>query len=286
MVIFEQAANQCLLSLMSATALLKVAVFFITWAALWLPLAIPIAVLLKWRPSQPLTPEQKLPLLAVLYLIAPLIVWGVTQVEGVSFSDYGLDGELTLLKSLGLGWGLGLTSLALIFAGEWIVGSIQWQWANWHRLATVGLPILILGLWIGIVEELVFRGVLVNELQQDYSLWVAAAISSTLFALLHLIWERQDTLPQLPGLWLMGMVLVLARWVDNGSLGLAWGLHASWIWGLTCLQEAQLISYTGKCPTWITGLKENPLAGVAGILCLLAVGILLLLIPIAPNPAF
>ncbi|WP_322745290.1 type II CAAX endopeptidase family protein [Coleofasciculus sp. LEGE 07081] len=274
---------------MSATALLKVAVFFITWAALWLPLAIPMAVLLKWRPSQPLTTEQKLPLLAVLYLIAPLIVWGATQVDGVSFSDYGLDSQLTLLKSLGLGWGLGLTSLILIFVGEWILGWIEWQGANWHRLATIWLPILVLGLWIGIVEELVFRGVLVNQLQQDYSPWIAAAISSTLFALLHLIWERQDTLPQLPGLWLMGMVLVLARWVDNGSLGLSWGLHASWIWSLTCLQDAKLISYTGKCPTWITGWKENPLAGVAGILCLLVVGILLLLIlliPIAPNPGF
>ncbi len=73
----------------------------------------------------------------------------------------------------------------------------------------------------------------------------------------------------------MGMVLVFARWVDGGSLGLATGLHTGWIWGLTCLDSTELISYTGKGPTWITGLGANPLAGVAGIVCLLTTGILL-----------
>jgi hypothetical protein len=135
--------------------------------------------------------------------------------------------------------------------------------------------VLLLGLWISVTEELVFRGFLLNELSQDYSVWVAAAISSIIFAFLHLIWEQQDTLPQLPGLWLMGMVLVLARWVDDGSLGLAWGLHAGWIWGLTCLDSSQLISYTGKGPTWMTGLGQKPLAGGAGLICLVITGILL-----------
>ncbi|HAJ62065.1 MAG TPA: CPBP family intramembrane metalloprotease domain-containing protein, partial [Cyanobacteria bacterium UBA8543] len=112
---------------------------------------------------------------------------------------------------------------------------------------------------------------------------VAAAISSVIFALLHLIWDRQDTLPQLPGLWLMGMVLVLARWVDDGSLGLAWGLHAGWICGLTCLDSAELISYTGKGPVWMIGFREQPLAGVAGLLCLLGVGAVLLLLVSDPS---
>jgi membrane protease YdiL (CAAX protease family) len=146
---------------------------------------------------------------------------------------------------------------------------------NLQRLGQLLLPILFLGLWIGVTEELIFRGFLLNTLRQDYSVWVAAAISSVIFALLHLIWEQQNTLPQLPGLWLMGMVLVLARWADGGSLGLAWGLHAGWIWGLTCLDSAELISYTGKGSVWMTGLGKKPLAGIAGIICLLITGILL-----------
>lgn len=284
MAIFNWAANRWLMSLMASTALIKVAAFFIIWVALWLPLAIPIATVLKWHPPKPLAPQQKLPLLAALYLVAPLILWGASRVDGVPFSSYGLERNLIVLISLGQGLGLSLLSIILIFLGQGLLGWIEWNLQNWQRLGQVLLPVLLLGLWIGVTEELVFRGFVLNELQQEYSLGVAAAISSLIFALLHLIWEQKNTLPQLPGLWLMGMVLVLARWVDGGSLGLAWGLHAGWIWGLTCLDSAQFISYTGKGPIWMTGLGENPLAGVAGFLCLLGVGALLLFLK--PYPFF
>ena len=277
MAIFAQAASECLMSLKTSTALLKAVAFFLAWAALWLPLAIPIAVLLKWRPPKPLATEQKLPLLAALYLLAPLILWGASWVDEVSFSDYGLDWELTILGSLCLGLGIGISGLTIVFISQWKLGWVKWQRENWQRLRTVLLPVLLLGLWIGGTEELVFRGFLQNELEPDYSIWGAAAIASIIFALLHLIWEQQNTLPQLPGLWLMGMVLVLARWVDGGSLGLAWGLHAGWIWGLTCLEEAELIAYTGKIPIWVTGLAGNPLAGISGLVCLLITALVLLL---------
>ncbi|NEO99727.1 MAG: CPBP family intramembrane metalloprotease [Symploca sp. SIO2E9] len=278
MAIFVEVGNQWLMSLTASTALVKVAAFFAAWAALWLPLATAMAMVLKWRPSKPLTTEQKLPLLASLYLIAPLILWGVSSWEGVSFSDYGLECKWSFLVSVGLGLGLGVLSLIITFTGQWSLGWVKSYWANWQHLPKVLLPVLLLGIWISGTEELIFRGFLINELRQEYFLWVAAVISSVIFALLHLIWEQKNTLPQLPGLWVMGMVLVLARWADSDNLGLAWGLHTGWIWGLTCLQEAELIAYTGKGPSWMTGWGNNPLAGVIGFLCLLGVGCLLLLL--------
>jgi hypothetical protein len=72
------------------------------------------------------------------------------------------------------------------------------------------------------------------------------------------------------------MVLTLARWADGGSLWLACGLHAGWIWGLTCLDTAKMISYTGKGSQWLTGLSEKPLAGASGLICLIATGLVLL----------
>jgi len=275
MAIFDQATNLWLVSLMTSTALIKVAFFFVAWVALWLPVAIPIAIFLKWHPPKPIATEQKLPLLAPLYLIAPLILWGASWLEGGNFSDYGLPWKFSVLKSLIIGLGLGVLSLVMIFISQWRLGWIEWHLENWQRLGQICLPILLLGLWIGLTEELIFRGFLLNTLGKDYSVWLAAAISSIIFSLLHLVWEQQETLPQLPGLWLMGMVLVLARMADNGSLGLAWGLHAGWIWGLTCLDSAALLSYTGKTPSWVTGLGQKPLAGVAGIVCLLLTGLLL-----------
>lgn len=275
MAIFDQATKLWLVSLMASTAWIKVAFFFVAWVVLWLPVAMGIAIFLKWHPLKPIATEQKLPLLATLYFIAPLILWGDSWLEGVAFSSYGLDWQWTVLKSLGIGLGAAILSLLIIFISQWRFGWIKWHLENLPQLRQQVLPILVLGLWIGVTEELIFRGFLLNTLEKDYSILLAAAISSIIFAILHLVWEQKDTLPQLPGLWLMGMVLVLARKLDSGSLGLAWGLHAGWIWGLTCLDSAALLSYTDQSPIWITGLRQKPLAGVAGIVCLLMTAICL-----------
>lgn len=253
-------------------SLLQVMSFFLAWGGLWLPLAIVCAMLLDWRPPKPLAAEQQLPLIASLYLIAPLILWGASWVTGASFSDYGFTLTPWILSSLGLGFGLGVLSLVVLFGIQTALGWVTWQPASGRQLASVLLPTLLLALWIGGTEELVFRGFLLTQLQQDYPDGVAAGISSLIFALLHLIWERRETIPQLPGLWLMGMVLVLARWVDGGSLGLAWGLHSGWVWAIASLDSAELHAYTGIGSEWVTGKNGKPLAGAVGIICLLATG--------------
>ena len=275
MTIFNIEVNQWLNYLKSSNSLVGTIVFLLVWLVVWLPIAIPVAKLIKWHPAKPLKTEQKLPLLASLYLIAPLVVWGAARIEGVSFSDYGLDWQPTIFISLARGLGLGISSLAVVFGTEYLLGWINWHPENRQRLRSVCLPILGLGLWIGITEELIFRGFLINQLEEDYFIWIAAAISSLIFALSHLIWEPKKTIPQLPGLWLMGIVLLGARLADGGSLALAIGLHSGWIWGLSCLEEAQLISYTGKGSVWMTGAAKQPLAGISGIICLLGTGAVL-----------
>jgi hypothetical protein len=229
----------------------------------------------------PIKAEPKLLLLIPLYLIVPLIFWVAIEVEGLSLADCGIPiaHPLYLFSSLGLGLILAAIGLTAVFGGECLLGWANWRSENGDRLKAICLPLLLLGLWIGGTEELVFRGWLQTTLQVDYSSVVAAAIASVIFALSHLLWERQETIPQLPGLWLMGMVLVLARWIDSGNLGLAWGLHAGWIWGLSSLDAAELISYPDKSPKWFTGWANKPLAGMAGAICLLLTGGLLFLFP-------
>ena len=269
----DSAANTFLTE--APLSLLQVMAFFLAWAGLWLPLAIVCAIALDWRPSKPLAAEQKLPLLASLYLIAPLVLWGASWVTGESFSDYGFALNPWILRSLGLGFGFGVFSLVVLFGIQTALGWVNWQPADGRRLASVLLPTLLLALWISGTEELVFRGFLLNQLQQDYAVGAAAAISSLIFALLHLVWERRETTPQLLGLWLMGMVLVVARYLDGGSLGLAWGLHTGWVWAIASLDSLQMITYTGISSEWVTGKNGKPLAGAAGILCLLVTGFIL-----------
>jgi uncharacterized protein len=257
------------MSFFPAPPLLQIIAFFAIWLLLWLPIAIPLAIALKWHPPQPLAPAQKLPLLASLYLLAPFVLWGFTAFT--SFAVYGLPWNISILLSLAQGIVGGLLGLAILFGIQAALGWVRWQSPQASLLPTL-LSTLGLGIWVSLTEELIFRGFLLNQLQQDFSPWIAGAIASLIFALLHLVWEGKENIPQLPGLWLMGMVLVLARWVDKGDLGLAWGLHAGWIWAIATMDTAGVMVPTGKGAVWLTGLGGKPLAGVLGILFLLGTG--------------
>ena len=274
----------------SIPAIVKIILFFSTWIVVWLPVAIVLAIALKWHPPQPLG-NKKLPLLASLYVIVPFILWAARWLENTSFTNWGWDWQPAVLMSLLRGLGLGIISLVILFGLQLTAGWIELQKSEtstetgekrinfWALILNpASLLTLLLGLWISATEELIFRGCLQTILQQDYSVLIAAAIASFIFAIAHLIWIPKETLPQLPGLWLMGMVLTLARIADNGSLGLAIGIHAAWIWGITTVDTEGAIKPTQNVPEWITGIAAKPLAGAAGILLLLATATVLLLI--------
>jgi uncharacterized protein len=273
--LFEPSTNILLSFLQDASVIVVVMVFFITWVGCWFPMAVVSAIAINWHPMKPLQPEQKLPLLVPLYVIAPLIVWAISRVTNEPFSDYGFVKNISILGSLGLGFGLGVLSLAIVFTCQFWLGWCSFQKSNIKLIPPILLPIFLIALFVGGIEELVFRGFLFTELARDYPIGVAAIISSLIFALLHLVWEQRETAPQLFGLWLMGMVLVWARFVDGGSLGIAWGLHAGWIWAIATLDTAELINYTGKVSELLTGKYKKPLAGAAGIACLLLAAVIL-----------
>jgi len=279
----------------SIPAIVKIILFFSTWIVVWLPAAIVLAIALKWHPPQPLG-NKKLPLLASLYVIVPFILWATSWIENTSFANWGWDWQPAVLMSLMRGLGLGIISLVILFSLQLTAGWLELKKSEnstetggkkinfWTLILNpASLLTLLLAVWISATEELIFRGCLQTILQQDYSVLIAAAIASFIFAIAHLIWAAKETLPQLPGLWLMGMVLTLARIADNGSLGLAIGIHAAWIWGITTVDTEGAINPTGRAPEWMTGIAAKPLAGAAGILLLLATATLLFLTQISVN---
>ena len=255
-------------TLAGAPAWARSLAFFALWILLWLPLAVPLARGLAWRPGQPLAPSQKIAFVVSLYGVALPLLWGMTRLPAASWAVYGLPGSTAfwLAGVAGVGWAL--LSLVVVFAAESAAGWLLWRPENSHRLLASALPILGLALGISWTEEAIFRGLLLTWLAADFGWLVAAGVVSLIFALSHLLWEQQDTWPQLPGLVLMGLVLAWARWLVGGHLGLAWGLHAGWIWGLTCLDTAALMQYRDRAPAWVVGRGGQPLAGLAGLLCL------------------
>ena len=254
------------------TSWIKLLTFFGLWAAIWLPIAGGIIKFIDWQPGQPLIPQHKLILLASLYILIPGIIAWKMRVESLSFTNLGLSPAGDILPSILLGLAISLTSVIIVFSLESAFSLVNWRWQNFKALWSLSLPILVLSLSISFIEELIFRGYVFSTLLIDRSYWLAAIISSAIFALLHLIWERKQTLPQIPGLWLMGMILIAAKTVNADSIYLAIGLHAGWIWSLTCVDSAQLISYSDR-DRWITGVNQQPLAGFAGLFCLAITGL-------------
>jgi uncharacterized protein len=257
------------------SAVATVAIFFMAWGIAWLPIAIPLAIALQWQPPQPPTIAQKIPLVLSLYALAPILLWAVIHFGGGSWTDYGIRVDGSQAIALGLGLAIAVTGVALLYGLNLALGWNHWRSENWPQLRTALAPTLALGLIISGIEEPIFRGFVQTQLQQDYSWAMATLLSSLIFALLHLVWDGKAGIPQLPGLWLMGAVLVLARGAEEGALGLAWGLHAGWVWAIASLDTAQISPPTGYGPTWLTG-NGQPLAGLLGLALLLLTGGLLL----------
>ncbi|MEA5618894.1 CPBP family intramembrane glutamic endopeptidase [Cronbergia sp. UHCC 0137] len=273
--VLEPSAKTLLEFLQNSPVVVFVMAFFIVWIGCWLPLAAIMAMTLNLRLNKPLQPEQKIPLLVSLYLLVPLVLWGINWLGLGSFADYGLIADFSIFGSLLLGFGLGVLGLVVVFIGQFNLGWCYLEKSNIKSILPILLPISLVALFVGGIEELIFRGFLLTNLEKDYPIWLAAMISSLIFAVLHLVWEQRETAPQIPGLWLMGMVLVLARLVDGGNLGIAWGLHAGWVWAIATIDTAELITYTGQVSEWVTGKNKKPLAGLTGIVCVLVTGIIL-----------
>ena len=245
----------------------KITVFLINWAVLWLPIVLPIFWFTKWQKSAPNTNPSKLTLILSLYFLAPVLIWGVTIVENISISEIGIIWEASFFKSSLLGYILSISTLIVVYSLQ-----LRQGWTSWKKtgsfdgnLALTIVALVIVSFIIGAIEEIIFRGVFVNWLNQDYSLWLSAIVSSAIFAVLHLIWEQKNTMPQLPGLFLMGLVLFYSLVINDQSLGLAIGLHSGWVLILACVDTFDLFDYNESLLGWIVGKKEQPLGSLMGL---------------------
>ncbi len=233
---------------------------------LWLPLAGPIYWI--WGASNTVS------IVTMLLLYGEFVwllrLWGQKVYQrSHPLKYYGLSRTPGDLLDLLVGLSLGLLSLLSLFGLEGGLGWLVWKPAT--ALPQVILEGLAIALGIGFAEELVFRGWLLDELERDYRPQAALWICSLLFALLHFIKPIAVILqgwPQFFGLLLLGVALVWAKRFRKGRLSLAVGLHAGLAWGIYMVNVASLVADSGQVPAWITGVDQNPLAGLMGLLFL------------------
>ncbi len=191
---------------------------------------------------------------------------------------YGLTRTPSFYREIFLGWSWGWGGLAVLFGVQGGLGWLQWNAVNLGLIFTYAWLGIALGVVVALAEELLFRSWLVEELAVDYGYAWAGPLSTLIFAIAHYIkplHEILDTWPQFPGLVIGGWVLIQARKVNAGSLGLSLGLHAGWVSAIALVNNVNWINYTGRVPEWITGIGRNPLAGLSGILLLSSIAVVL-----------
>ena len=209
--------------------------------------------------------------LLAIEFIALLPWWGQKVYQHPNlYSRYGLvftrQNGLLLLKGLAIG---SCFTFAL-FITQGLLGWLTWQSPR------LSIPQLLLegsatALGVGLAEELFFRGWMLDELDRDYSPTIALITDAGLFASLHFLKPipvMLASLPQFPGLWLLGTVLVIAKRQHQNLLGMSIGLHAGLIWAYYVINVGNMVKYSGRVSDWITGINGNPLSGLLGLIFL------------------
>jgi membrane protease YdiL (CAAX protease family) len=275
------------------TEVIPLVLFLGLWGLLWLPLAFVVAGLLQIPVAYPIAQDHKIPLLLPLYGVAPLAVCGYSRVfTSHRWLDYGLGWGSEFWLSVTSGFAIAVVGVLLLVLAEWGLG---WRQVSPKAAVTpetsaaaettegsslgqrLGLVAGILALtgFIGGIEELVFRGVLVQGLYPVLSIGGLAVATSLIFAVSHLLWDGPAGVPSLPGLTLMGAVLLLARGLDGGSLGLPWGLHSGWIFAIALVDTLALAPKANPPQTWMAGQPDQPLTSLLALMLLGCTGLAL-----------
>lgn len=176
---------------------------------------------------------------------------------------------------LGLGAAMMATTVFLLWAGGWVsVGSAP--------LRTVSKAIG-LSLQSGVVEEVLFRLIVLRLLWRAFGPWPALALSAFLFGALHLAnpnasWFAAICIAIEAGIMLAGFYILTGRlWVSIG-VHAGWNFTQGWIFGAAVsgtngFEGGPLTAQpTAGAPEILSGGGFGPEASLAGLLVGTAVG--------------
>jgi len=210
-------------------------------------------------------------------------VAGVLAVQrvlrGPSLAQLGLAPGGHWLADLAVGLVLG----PLLF---WTVFSVE-SWVGVATLAGIRLDVgalltaLVAFVCVGAGEELVMRGVVLQQVARGWGVRAGVIVSSVVFALIHVpnvLVAEVDPLVGVLAVVILGVLgLILAgAYLWTGRLWLPVALHLSWNFGQGALlgfpvsgtPSQGLVQPALAGPDWFTGGAFGPEGGVVGLLAL------------------
>ncbi|KAL2338824.1 hypothetical protein Fmac_013270 [Flemingia macrophylla] len=257
---------------------------------LWSPVAIPLlpTIVQSWT-TKTSSKIAEFACIAGLYIAVMILVmlWG-KRIRGYenAFEQYGLD--LTspqklfeFLKGL-IG---GVIFIFSIHAVNAFLGCASFSWSQtptsldaitwlkfYGQIGLMAVQATVMASAIALVEELLFRSWLPQEIAVDLGYHHGIIISGLAFSFL------QRSLQAIPGLWLLALALSGARQRNGGSLLVPIGLRTGMMASIFMFQKCGFVSYhnKGNFPLWIIGTHPfQPFSGLVGLSFSLTLAILL-----------
>ncbi|MCP4168183.1 MAG: CPBP family intramembrane metalloprotease [Chloroflexi bacterium] len=225
----------------------------------------------------------------VAIVIAMLVAASV--LDRRSFSDFGLHFNRNWWADFGFGLALGAVLMLGIFLIEW---SMDWIDITGYFIAPHGqsfatfiIGALLLFIFVGIYEELLFRGYVLRNLAEGFNLgfvgpkWallLAWLLTSLLFGLAHANNPNATAISTI-NIAIAGIFLGIG-YVITGELAIPIGLHIAWnffqgnVFGFpvsgTSANVTSFIAVEQGGPELLTGGSFGPEAGLLGLAAMLA----------------
>lgn len=147
----------------------------------------------------------------------------IKYVDRKDFTSLGLQ-KPRWVKDTFIGLSAGLACILSGFAILFLSGYIRIDSVIFDPAYLAGS--LLLCILISWIEEISFRGYILNNLMDSFSRYVALAVSSALFAMFHIFNSGISLLPFI-NLFLAGILLGIV-YIHTKTLWFALGLHFSW----------------------------------------------------------
>ncbi len=145
----------------------------------------------------------------------------VRLIERRPVTELGTQG---LWKELGSGLLIGALLFSITIAILFALGVYRVEGSNsW----TVLLAPLVMALSSGVVEEIIFRGILFRIIEESLGSWIALFISACIFGLIHLV-NPQATLIGAVSIIIEAGIMLGAAYMLTRRLWLCIGIHIAW----------------------------------------------------------
>lgn len=197
-------------------------------------------------------------------LVTALLLTGMFALyEGRRVDQYGLPVRNAFGRRFWEGFAIGVVNAAVVAAGMVAFGgmtvhglALRGTMILWATLAWLGSNMLV-----GVAEEYLFRGYLLQTLWESLGFWPAAILIALWFGADHYFFKRGENVWDLISLVALGIWLCYSV-LQTGSLWLAAGYHAAFDFmqlfvigtkngGIAPVNHLLNTSFQG--PAWITG---------------------------------